>query len=191
MVRLDKDQALERLATEVHLSAGFGGCVMCRLANAAHAQNWIAESDHGAVVLDGYAATRGHLLVIAKEHAERTSQLDWPVFCDLQRLVWEASQVVERELKPERVYVATLGASRQLPMSFPHFHVHVVPVYETDERARPAHVFSWSSGVVHYEAEEAVQLSDCLRGAWTELRASAHPPSFTSLQTILGAGPTR
>ena len=165
MRHLDKDEALGQLELERERSAAFGGCVMCRLASPEHASEWIAESTHGVVALDGYGATRGHLLVIARQHVERASDLDWPVFSDLQRLVWQASRALQAELSPARVYVASLGAIRPLPMSFPHHHTHVVPVYETDERARPANVFSWSSGVVRYGQAEAEQLCARLRGA--------------------------
>lgn len=51
-------------------------------------------------------------------------------------------------------------------MSFPHFHVHVLPVYETGDGARPAHVFSWSAGVLVYEDAEAGELARTLRAAW-------------------------
>jgi diadenosine tetraphosphate (Ap4A) HIT family hydrolase len=163
---LDRDEALAQLEREREQSEAFDGCVMCRLASETQPNEWIAESEHGVVTLDGYGATRGHLLVIARRHVERPSELSWPVFCDLQRLVWQASRVLESELRPARVYLASLGASQPLPMSFPHHHVHVVPVYETDERARPAHVFSWSAGVVRYEDGEADELRARLRGAW-------------------------
>lgn len=166
MVRLDKDAALERLSRERHASASFGGCTMCRLASPLNAHDWIAESQHGVVVLDGYGATVGHLLVIAKRHVERNSELTWNVFSDLQHLVWRGTRMLDDELRPARVYTATLGASQQLPMSFPHHHVHIVPVYESDERARPANVFSWSAGVVCYSPEQARQLGARLRGAW-------------------------
>ena len=46
-----------------------------------------------------------------------------------------------------------------LPTSYAHAHVHVVPVDEVDERARPAAVFSWSSGVVVYEPDEGEALA--------------------------------
>jgi len=165
MLHLDKDEALLQLELERERSAAFGGCVMCRLASPEHAREWIAESAHGVVALDGYGATRGHLLVIARQHVERGSDLDWPIFLDLQRLVWQASRALQAELSPARVYVASLGAIRPLPMSFPHHHTHVVPIYETDERARPASVFSWSSGVVRYGQAEAEQLCARLRRA--------------------------
>lgn len=168
MVRLDKDAALERLQHESSQYAAFGGCVMCRLAHSSNAHGFIAESEHGVVVLDGYGATRGHLLVVAKAHVERASALDFSVFSDLQRLAWLSTHVLEAELRPERVYQASLGASESLPTSFPHYHIHVIPVFERGEAARPARVFSWSSGVIVYDNHEARTLSDRLRGAWPE-----------------------
>jgi hypothetical protein len=51
-------------------------------------------------------------------------------------------------------------------MSFPHYHLHVIPIYEDDERARPARVLSWTSGVVVYEDDEAASLVSDLVRAW-------------------------
>jgi hypothetical protein len=42
----------------------------------------------------------------------------------------------------------------------------VLPVYERGEGARPAHVFSWSVGVLVYEDDEARDFSARLRAAW-------------------------
>ena len=67
---------------------------------------------------------------------------------------------------PVRTYVALLGASEGLPRSFPHVHAHVLPVYARDERARPAHVFSWSSGVVMYDDVEAGEIAAGIRAAF-------------------------
>lgn len=181
VVRIDKDEALEQLNRELEPSKLFGGCVMCRLASRLHAHEWIADSEHGVVVLDGYAATHGHLLVIAKRHVERGGELAWEQFSDLQRLVWKAYRVVESHLGPDRVYTASLGASKQLPMSFPHYHSHVVPIYETDERARPAHVFSWSQGVLRYTPEEARRLRQSLREAWASV-ATSHDATSATLE---------
>lgn len=165
MIRLSKAEALEQLEAEHRRPDRATECTMCELALFAVAAP-IAESEHGVVVLDGFGATVGHLLVISRRHVERGSELEWPVYADLQRLVWEATRAVEHALSPARVYTAALGATVDVPTSFRHFHLHVVPVYATDERARPAHVFSWSSGVVRYEPEEAARLSSRLRGAW-------------------------
>ena len=166
MIKLAKDDALEQLALEQERLEAFAGCAMCKLADLSSQRVQIARSRHGIAALDGFAATRGHVLIVARQHVERGVDLDWPVYADLQRLVWEATQAVEHALRPQRVYVAALGSSKQLPMSFPHFHIHVVPVYTSDETARPAHVLSWSSGVIRYQEHEADDLVRQLKAAW-------------------------
>lgn len=69
-------------------------------------------------------------------------------------------------LAPVRVYGAMLGAAASLPNSFAHLHAHVIPVFERDERARPANVFSWSAGVALYSDPEAAALRETLRAHW-------------------------
>jgi len=54
----------------------------------------------------------------------------------------------------------------ELPQTYSHYHVHVIPVYETDERARPARVLSWSEGVVVYDDGEADGICRELSLAW-------------------------
>jgi diadenosine tetraphosphate (Ap4A) HIT family hydrolase len=51
-------------------------------------------------------------------------------------------------------------------MTYSHYHMHVIPVYETDERARPARVLSWSEGVVMYDDAEAREVSGSLARHW-------------------------
>ena len=148
------------------LLAGPHACVMCALANGAARSMLIAESTHGAVLLDRFGCRYGHLMVVAKQHLERASSLEWAVYIDLQRLVFDATNVIDAHFKPARVFTATLGAAVELPQTYSHYHVHVIPVYETDERARPARVLSWSEGVVVYDDAEAEALCRELGDAW-------------------------
>jgi len=162
-----KEAALSQLAEHKHdLLGGKAGCVMCALANGGAASMLVAESEHGAVLLDRFACRYGHLMVVAKQHVERASSLDWAIYADLQRLVFDATRVIDGVFKPARVFTATLGAAVELPQTYSHYHVHVIPVYETDERARPARVLSWSEGVVVYDDGEADGICRELSLAW-------------------------
>ncbi len=167
---VEKPEALALLAENRRLLLDGGdGCIMCALVRRApEAAERLAENVHGVALLDRFGSRPGHAIVIAKPHIEETTALGWPMYAELQRLAYEASAAIERVLAPARTFVAVLGASEQLPMSFPHFHIHVLPVFERDERARPAHVFSWSSGVLVYEDDEARALAARLRAAWPE-----------------------
>jgi diadenosine tetraphosphate (Ap4A) HIT family hydrolase len=165
---IDRSEALERLARQKRELLGDGdGCVMCALAGRARSSpDRIAESPHGVVLLDRFGRGEGHMLVMAREHFEHAHELGWPEYADLQRLAHEACVALRRTLEPVRTFLAVLGAPTQLPMSFPHFHIHVLPVYHGDERARPAHVFSWGTNALCYEDAEAHELCARLRDNW-------------------------
>lgn len=139
---------------------------MCALAAGRADVPFIAQGRHAVVLLDRFACRYGHLLVIPRAHHEHLSQLPWDVFLDVQRLTFAAAQAIDACLKPARVFTASLGATAELPMTYPHYHQHVIPIYETDERARPARVLSWTEGVGVYEDAEAGDLSRQLAGHW-------------------------
>lgn len=174
---ISKQAALTLLAEHKHeLLAGRTACVMCALGNGGAGSMLVAESTHGVVLLDRFGCRYGHLMVVAKQHIERASALGWAAYADLQRLVFDATCVIDACFEPARVFTATLGAAVELPQTYSHYHVHVIPVYETDERARPARVLSWSEGVVVYDDAEAEKICQELIDAWpgpTRLRAQS------------------
>lgn len=172
MRRVEKAEALELLSVNrLELLGGdSAACVMCALVTQAlgppSRAELLAENEFGVVLLDRFASSHGHVLVISKQHLLDTAQLPWPVYAELQKLNYQACCALRRAFGPARIFSAVLGASSDLPMSFPHFHIHALPVYETDERARPAYVFSWSAGVLVYEDGEVAHVSAQIRAAW-------------------------
>jgi len=164
MRRISKTDALRLVEQDAPALARFSGCPMCALAAGSEAT--VLERDGVLVALDRFAARRGHLLVVLRRHVETLRELAWTEYLAVQRLAWEASRAVDAALKPRHVYVAALGTATARPMSFPHHHVHVVPLYDGDERDRPSEVFSWSRGVEIYEAGEAQALIGAVREAW-------------------------
>jgi diadenosine tetraphosphate (Ap4A) HIT family hydrolase len=163
---IDKAEALRLLEAE---KANWPcPCPMCALvAPAEREANAIAESEHGVVLLNRFGQRRGHLMVVSLRHVEHVHELDWPAYAALQQLAHQAASTLQRALGPVRVFIAVLGCSAPLAASFAHLHVHVIPIYETDERARPARVLSWSEGVVVYDDTEARALSAQLRANWS------------------------
>ena len=158
---------LEELRREL-LGPDSSGCLMCALCRGGARPPPLVETDSAVVVLDRFARRRGHLIVIAQDHLEGVEEISWELYLEVERLVFEARQALHRALAPEQIYSATLGAVVPLPMSFAHFHTHVIPVFESDERARPARVLSWSEGVTVYEDDEALTLRQQILEAWPE-----------------------
>ncbi|MBX3189088.1 MAG: HIT family protein [Labilithrix sp.] len=176
---MSKEEALADMAARGFDRGSRNACAMCKLAKHGDDTNdealRVREEDHAIVVLDRYASTRGDLLVILREHVERITDLPLATHLEVQRLVFEAHATLEELFAPRRIYSATLGSSSEPEanppaMSFPHLHVHVIPVHDDGESARPAAVFSWTAGVWLYDEGEAEQLARELRAAWRSSR---------------------
>ena len=162
---LDADEATAMVnASVAALPPQFDGCVMCALASGE--ENVVCRTSKATVVLDRFASTRGHLLVVLNQHHEHLMRLEWSLYEAVQRLAWEASRAIDRVLAPCRVYVASLGSPSQIAKSYPHLHLHVVPIFEDGESARPARIFSWTQGVLIYEPHEARALAAELAANW-------------------------
>jgi histidine triad (HIT) family protein len=146
MLRVDKAEALARVA-----AAAGPECRMCAVAREAVP---IAACDEAVAVLDAFACRPGHVLVVLRRHEERIAALAWPEWQAVQHLVWRVSRAIESTLAPRRIYVAALGAAQALPTSFPHLHVHVVPLADGGEVDRPASVFTWSHGMYVFESPD-------------------------------------
>lgn len=143
----------------------FDGCGMCALAAGANGPV-VRETPLATCALNRLAARPGHLVIALRRHVERIAALSWEEYEAVQRLAWEAARAVEAVLSPPHVFVASLGSPVATTKSFPHVHVHVVPLADGGEVDRPANVFTWDS-LVAYEDEEANRLASRLRTAWS------------------------
>lgn len=154
-------------ADAAELDARFSGCALCAVvAGASPGRVVLAENAAAVAILDRYAARPGHVVVVLRRHVEALADLPWEEYAAVQRLAWEASVAMQRVLAPKRILVASLGAARRIATSFPHHHVHVIPLAEGDARDRPAEVLTWSHGVHVYEPAEAAEWAARLRAAW-------------------------
>lgn len=158
--------ALVRADAEV-IEARFAGCAMCAaIAGQPRAREVLAENGAAAAMLDRFAARPGHVLIVLRRHVESVAALGWDEYAAVQRLAWEASRALTAALSPARVYVAALGATRRIATSFPHHHVHVIPLSDGGESDRPAQVLTWSNGVHVYEPGERAAWAERIRAAW-------------------------
>lgn len=157
MKRLSKAEALAAVAAERR-----DGCTPCSLLH----EPAIAESEHAIAILDRFACRPGHVLVVLRRHVENLTSLTWPEYADLQQLAWRTARALDQLLAPRRIYVAALGSAEPLATSFPHVHLHVIPLDDGGVADRPAAVLTWEHGMFVFEspAEEAA-LRDRLRAA--------------------------
>lgn len=155
---LAKDTALAALERERGT-----GCPMCTLVATPEP---ILATELAIAVLDRYACRPGHILVVLRRHAERIAQLPYSDYEAMQHLAWQIAGALERELSPARIYIAALGSAVPLATSFPHVHLHVIPLTDGGDVDRPANVLTWTNGMYVFENEDEERaLRDRLRAA--------------------------
>lgn len=171
MRHVTKAEALALVAAEAAASGleeRFSGCAMCAVAAAPSPPGLVASNAAAVALLDRFAARPGHVVVVLRRHVEALAELPWDEYAAVQRLAWEAARALTRALAPRRIYVAALGAPRRIATSFPHHHVHVLPLAGDGEDNRPAEVLTWRNGVHVYEPGELEAFAARLRAAWPE-----------------------
>lgn len=86
------------------------------------------ESKHCIVTLAPEQYSRGHTLVILRQHAIDMSddQVTDEEYLDLCKTIKEVSKLLKSKLGAERIYVCSLCDGVE------HLHFHLIPRYETD-----------------------------------------------------------
>lgn len=161
---ISRDEAL----AEIRGRGGAYGCLMCALRDGFFGPTLTLHEDEKAlVILPQYVRRWGHILLILREHVTSFTAArddDWLHLC---RLAARAARVAEASLSPRRCYVASTGSSGgELTQSSEHLHLHVIPLYEPDDR--PASVFSWAEGLWVADDDEWRALLTRYREAWQD-----------------------
>lgn len=121
----------EPMHTEFHLDAYLGevakGCFICRLVQGDltlphHHVIW--RNDEALAFLDRFPTVYGYALVAPAAHREQVSgDLTLHQYLSLQRIVHAVAEAVRLALKPERIYILSLGSQQ----ANAHIHWHIVP----------------------------------------------------------------
>lgn len=167
MRRISKAEAIALVEAESRaIEERFDGCAMCAAVAKGAARVVLAENQAAVAMLDRFAARPGHVVVVLRRHVEAIAELPFAEYAAVQQLAWAASRALTHVLSPRRVFVASLGASARIATSFPHHHVHVIPLTGVPEADRPAEVLTWARGVFVFDPGEAERLAAELRAAW-------------------------
>lgn len=161
---IPRDEALRRIRAEV----GEGRCLMCAIRDDAAGDRWVIdESEDLLLVLPRYVRRWGQMLVVLRPHVTRYVEVAPELWARANAWALRAACVVERAMNPLRCYVTSTGsAAGELTQSSAHVHVHVIPVYDPEDR--PRDVFSWGEGVYVAEAAEWRALQRTYQARWRE-----------------------
>jgi diadenosine tetraphosphate (Ap4A) HIT family hydrolase len=159
---IDRAEALARIRADV----GEAPCLMCAIRDDRAGDRWLLEEDEDLLVLlPRYVRRWGQILVMPRVHATTFTELDAGLWQRTSAVALRAARVIEEVMRPRRCYLASTGsAAGELLQSSTHVHVHVIPLYEPDDK--PADIFSWEAGVYVGSSDEWRELRDRYRAAW-------------------------
>lgn len=108
-------------------------CIFCRIANGKIPSRTLFEDDHFRVILDAGPATRGHALVLPKDHYADLFELPADTAADAMRVAKAVgAQIVDKMGADGMNIVQNNGETAGQTVR--HFHVHLIPRYKDDHQ---------------------------------------------------------
>jgi len=106
-------------------------CIFCKLANGDIPTNSIYEDDRFNVILDNGPATRGHALILPKDHADNLFELPDDTAAEAMKLAKKLGKEITDKLGAQGLnLVQNNGAVAGQTVN--HFHLHLIPRYDGD-----------------------------------------------------------
>lgn len=127
------------------------GCIFCKIANGEIPSKTLYEDGDFRVILDLGPATKGHALILPKEHADDLFELPEETAAKVLVLAKRAAARMKERLHCDGInLVQNNGAAAGQTVS--HFHLHMIPRYEGDGQQ-----INWVPGKCTEEELEAVR----------------------------------
>ena len=107
-------------------------CIFCKLANGDIPTNSIYEDEDFKVILDASPATKGHALILPKQHYADIYEIDEEVLAKAVKL---GKKIIAHEtgvLKCDGYNIVQNNGETAGQTVF-HFHVHLIPRYRDDD----------------------------------------------------------
>ena len=108
-------------------------CIFCKLANGEIPTNKIFEDEDFTVILDASPATKGHALILPKEHFKNLYELDDEVGQRIIPLAKKAAAHMTETLHCDGFNLVQNNNEVAGQTVF-HFHMHLIPRYEDGQR---------------------------------------------------------
>ena len=108
-------------------------CIFCKLANGVFPTNSIYEDDTFKVILDASPATRGHALILPKQHSENIFEIDSDTLGEAMKLAKKIATKMQEKLACDGINIIQNNGT-VAGQSVMHYHLHVIPRYKDDNQ---------------------------------------------------------
>ena len=106
-------------------------CIFCKIANGEIPSKTLYEDDNFRVILDQGPATKGHALILPKEHYANLYELPEETAGEVMKLAKKMVVQMTRRLGCEGFNLVQNNGDLAGQTVF-HFHMHMIPRYQAD-----------------------------------------------------------
>ena len=108
-------------------------CIFCKLANGDIPTNVVDEDDTFTVIMDASPATKGHCLILPKDHYANIYELDEEVAGKAFKLAKKLATMMTEKLDCDGFNIVQNNGETAGQTVF-HFHMHLIPRYKDDNQ---------------------------------------------------------
>ena len=125
-------------------------CIFCKIANGEIPSSTIYEDDFFRVILDLSPATKGHALILPKQHMANIFEMDDTTAERVFVLAKRIAKAMKATLNCDGLNIVQNNGEVAGQTVF-HFHMHIIPRYDNDGQ----HI-TWIPGTSETEEREAI-----------------------------------
>lgn len=126
-------------------------CIFCKIANGEIPSKTIYEDNDFRVILDLGPATKGHALILPKEHSANLFELPEETACKAMKLAKKLGEQMVTNLKADGLNIVQ-NNGETAGQTVKHFHLHLIPRYKDDGQN-----ILWKPGEVSDEELELIK----------------------------------
>jgi histidine triad (HIT) family protein len=112
------------------------GCIFCKIVEGSLPSIRVFEDEHTIAIMDINPATRGHVLVIPRRHADDIHDIGDDDLARCAVVARELAGRAVRGLAADGVTIMQSNGAASWQTVF-HYHVHVIPRYDGDPLVLP------------------------------------------------------
>lgn len=108
-------------------------CIFCKIANGEIPSKTLYEDDNFRVILDLGPATKGHALILPKEHYADLYELPEDIAGETMKLAKKMVSIMTERLECKGFNLVQNNGDLAGQTVF-HFHMHMIPRYQADRQ---------------------------------------------------------
>ena len=108
-----------------------GNCIFCKIINGEIPSHVLYEDEQFKVILDVNPATKGHALILPKEHYANLYELPEETAADAMKLAQRMMRKMTEKLDCDGFNIVQNNGEAAGQTVF-HFHMHLIPRYKND-----------------------------------------------------------